>query len=288
MVQTLNLILLTASELSDLRATLATAFEKRQVSSSKLLLTGRTRVQNPDGIKVFQSLFQCWCHNPMSTFSLCLLSRAYDVSFALIKRFSEMEVTVSLLMQVDKLVQLLESPIFVHMRLQLLDVDSRFHAPLLKSLYGLLMLLPQSDAFRSLNDRLITVCNLRENLGVAPTIAPDEETPLVVSKKIMNVDTLMKRFDTVMEMHRRANNNVIEMRGQARVGQASQNSEYFEDMGESSSQQGSSVQSDGKMNPNSNVGDQKGQSPGGRRPFVSRIGRLRQSEGRGEIPNKSK
>ena len=46
-------------------------------------------------------------------------------------------------MQIDKLVQLLESPIFVHLRLQLLDVHAPSHPDLLRSLYGLLMLLPQ-------------------------------------------------------------------------------------------------------------------------------------------------
>lgn len=45
--------------------------------------------------------------------------------------------------QVDKLVQLLESPIFLRLRLQLLDVDSPSYPALLKSLYGILMLLPQ-------------------------------------------------------------------------------------------------------------------------------------------------
>jgi vacuole morphology and inheritance protein 14 len=63
--------------------------------------------------------------------SVCWPKR-YDLAFELIKRFSEIEVTVrALLMQVDKLVQLLESPIFAHLRLQLLDVDSTYHAPLL-------------------------------------------------------------------------------------------------------------------------------------------------------------
>ena len=47
-------------------------------------------------------------------------------------------------MQIDKLVQLLESPIFLHLRLQLLDVEAPYHVALLKSCYGILMLLPGS------------------------------------------------------------------------------------------------------------------------------------------------
>jgi hypothetical protein len=104
-------------------------------------------------------------------------------------------------MQIDKLVQLLESPIFVHLRLQMLDVESPHHAPLLKSCYGLLMLLPQSDAFRSLNDRLTAVCNLRDNLGIPPTISSSEhprQGPL--SKRQPG---LLDHFNRVMDMHRK-------------------------------------------------------------------------------------
>jgi hypothetical protein len=101
-------------------------------------------------------------------------------------------------MQIDRLVQLLESPIFVHLRLQMLDVESPHHPPLLKSCYGLLMLLPQSDAFRSLNDRLTTVCNLRDNLGIPPTTSPSFQEPLSQRQH-----DLLAHFDKVMDLHRK-------------------------------------------------------------------------------------
>lgn len=105
------------------------------------------------------------------------------------------------LMQIDKLVQLLESPVFVYLRLQLLDVESHHHAPLLKSCYGLLMLLPQSDAFRSLNDRLTTVCNLRDNLGVPPTLSSaQKKSRLGILSKRQRI--LLVHFDKVMDLHR--------------------------------------------------------------------------------------
>jgi vacuole morphology and inheritance protein 14 len=199
MVQTLNLILLTASELHDLRSILSESFDQDRRKRAK-------RGGSGDGAKVFASLFHCWCHNPVSTFSLCLLAQAHDLSFALIKRFSDLEVTVGLLMQIDKLVQLLESPIFIHLRLQLLDVDTPYHAPLLKALYGLLMLLPQSDAYRSLNDRLTAVCNLRDNLGISPTLVFEDETSTttLTAMNSFKCDRLLERFDTVMNLHKEA------------------------------------------------------------------------------------
>jgi len=208
MVQTLNLILLTATELHDLRSALANSFEENQARHQRSLSS--TSVDADDDGTVFATLFHCWCHNPVATFSLCLLSKTYDLSFALVKRFSDMEdISVGFLMQIDKLVHLLESPIFVHLRLSLLNVESPYHAHLLKSIYGLLMCLPQGEAFRLLNDRLTTVCNLRDNLGVRASqdngdAAAEALVASIVSRRGLDIDKLLDRFDAVMERHRDA------------------------------------------------------------------------------------
>jgi len=204
MVQTLNLILLSANELHGLRMLLLNAFELKDRDYKDITITnpGDEHSGTRNSVQVFESLFRCWCHSPVATFSLCLLARAYGVAFALVQKFSELEVTVGFLMQIDKLVQLLESPVFVHLRLQLLDVESPHHAPLLKSCYGLLMLLPQSDAFRSLNDRLTTVCNLRDNLGIPPTLSSSQKKSRlgVLSKRQQE---LLSHFDKIMDLHRK-------------------------------------------------------------------------------------
>jgi vacuole morphology and inheritance protein 14 len=212
MVQTLNLILLTASELDDLRSILANSFEDNNAgvaNGHNRSLSTTSSIESEEDGNVFATLFHCWCHNPVSTFSLCLLAKAYDLSFALVKRFSDMEdITVGFLMQIDKLVHLLESPIFIHLRLQLLNVEAPYHAQLLKSIYGILMCLPQGDAFRLLNDRLTTVCNLRENLGISSSSVHSIEFDTagngpqsIVSKRGLDMDKLLARFDTVMDRH---------------------------------------------------------------------------------------
>jgi vacuole morphology and inheritance protein 14 len=209
MVQTLNLILLTASELQDLRTTLATAFTESSGARSNVFKEVDDD-DDDDGGHVFATLFHCWAHNPIATFSLCLLARTYDLSFCLIKRFSDMpDVSVGFLMQIDKLVHLLESPIFLQLRLQLLDVESPCHAPLLKSIYGLLMCLPQGNAFRLLNERLATVCNLRDNLGVQEASTGDgspDNLPSIVSRTGLSMEKLLERFDNVDEQHHKAKN----------------------------------------------------------------------------------
>lgn len=190
MVQTLNLILLTAHELGELRSLLKHSFEASASSADR---------------QVFTQLFACWCHNPVATLSLCLLAQAYDLSACLVQKFAEVEITVGFLMQIDKLVQLLESPIFVQLRLQLLEVDAAYHAALLKSLYGLLMLLPQSTAFKTLKDRLATVSSLQHHLAAPPT-----QTASRAAKE--NFDEILKTFEEVQERHARARQEALSSR----------------------------------------------------------------------------
>ncbi|ELR18739.1 uncharacterized protein ACA1_040440 [Acanthamoeba castellanii str. Neff] len=139
MIQTLNVILLTSTELYDLRLHLKD-------------------LSTPESRELFIILYRSWCNNAVATFSLCLLSQAYEHATHLIAKFADVEVTVNLLMEIDKLVQLLESPVFTSLRLQLLEPEQYGH--LYKCLYGLLMLLPQSAAFNTLKNRLSSVSSL--------------------------------------------------------------------------------------------------------------------------------
>jgi len=219
MVQTLNLILLTAPELAPLRRTLKECF--------------RSSATAHQDRQVFAALFRSWTHNPVATFSLCLLAQAYDLSSRLILKFAETDVTVGFLMQVDKLVQLLESPIFLHLRLQLLEVNTVNHADLLKSLYGLLMLLPQSQAYKTLSDRLSTVSSLQIHLGFGAgalsSSSNERDGGSTIQKRVtdttkatgsalgtasesgqvIDYDDLMQRFQIVQERHIRSRLNLI-------------------------------------------------------------------------------
>ncbi|GAA5952740.1 hypothetical protein JCM8115_002336 [Rhodotorula mucilaginosa] len=139
MVQNLNLIMITSPELSDFRKRLRTLDSK-------------------DGQNLFVTLYRSWSLNAVSTFTLCLLAQAYEQASALLQIFAELEMTVPMLIQIDKLVQLIESPVFTSLRLQLLEPER--YPYLLKAMYGLLMLLPQSSAFATLRNRLSAVSTL--------------------------------------------------------------------------------------------------------------------------------
>ncbi|KAJ1697081.1 hypothetical protein LUZ63_005593 [Rhynchospora breviuscula] len=158
MVQALNLILVTSSELAGLRAIL------------------RQALVNSSGKELFLSLYRSWCHSSMATITLCFLAQAYDLANCVIQSLKDDDINIKFWVHLDKLVRLLETPIFSYLRLQLLEPEK--HAWLVKCLYGLLMLLPQTpsqyskisdegftskkrSAFKVLRTRLKTVPSCR-------------------------------------------------------------------------------------------------------------------------------
>ena len=184
MVQNLNNNLITAPELADLRKRLRSLDTK-------------------DGQTFFVTLFRSWCHNAVATFSLCLLAQAYEQASNLLLIFADLEITVNLLIQVDKLVHLLESPVFTYLRLQLLEPEK--YPYLYKCLYGLLMLLPQSSAFASLKNRLNSVSAIGY-LHVAPRApAPGYERPTRLRGGEGGVKwiEMLEKFRVVQERQRR-------------------------------------------------------------------------------------
>jgi vacuole morphology and inheritance protein 14 len=93
MVQNLNNNLMVAPQLAEMRKRLR-------------------NLETKDGQTFFVALFRSWCYNSVATFSLCLLAQAYEQAYNLLQIFADLEMTVTMLIQIDKLVQLIESPVF--------------------------------------------------------------------------------------------------------------------------------------------------------------------------------
>lgn len=66
MVQNLHTNLIIAPELAEMRRRLR-------------------NLESKDGQALFVTLYNCWCHNAVATFSLCLLAQAYEHAFNLIQ-----------------------------------------------------------------------------------------------------------------------------------------------------------------------------------------------------------
>ena len=188
MVKALNLILLTAPETWELRVVL--------------------KKPGSEGTELFVTLYPAWAHNPVSLLAVCLLAQAYEHAAELIATFGRFEMPMAFLVQIDKLVQLFESPILTHVRLQLLEPEA--HPFLLKALWGILMLLPQSPAYHTLKNRLSAVPELgllRLQLNAQAQIAssgraskPVADTPAAAG---VDYKALLKTYEDVQAKHRR-------------------------------------------------------------------------------------
>mmetsp|Transcript_2306 Transcript_2306/g.5914 ORF Transcript_2306/g.5914 Transcript_2306/m.5914 type:complete len:925 (+) Transcript_2306:104-2878(+) len=162
MVQALNLILLTSPEVRGLREKLRGAAAPLPAQPSTrvaatpeaCVVSGRElqQKQHQQGPALFAALYPCWAHSSGALLSLCLLAQAYDHAYEVIQCYRWLPMGTEVLVQMDRLVQLLDTPTFTFLRLQLLQ--PRQHAALLRALYALLQLLPQSNAFRLLSMRL--------------------------------------------------------------------------------------------------------------------------------------
>ncbi|CAF0759020.1 unnamed protein product [Adineta steineri] len=188
MVKILSSILLTSTELHDLRIKLK-------------------NLQSIESSNLFVCLYKTWCHNPIALVALCFLSQNYDHACRLVQLFAEIEVTVDFLIEIDKLVQLIESPIFTYLRLALLDVEN--NQTLIRALCGLLMLLPgKTEAFHTLRRRLECVPNfidkftsIDKRLANVSINTNGNEITNDSQKKNINFDELQQYYLSVQNKH---------------------------------------------------------------------------------------
>jgi vacuole morphology and inheritance protein 14 len=176
MVNILNTILLTSNELFELRNNLK---EFKCEKSHKL----------------FTFLYKTWSFNPIATISLCLLSQNYHHAYDLITLFANIEITIQLLTTIDKLVQLIESPIFTYLRLDLLDSNKNHY--LVRALYGLLMLLPQTEAFITLKNRLDCVPSFYNKIDL--NVICKQDTDANENSQKCDFKELLEHFTVVQE-----------------------------------------------------------------------------------------
>jgi vacuole morphology and inheritance protein 14 len=104
-------------------------------------VTGNT-VQG--GSPLLAVLLRAFSHSVGSALLLALLSRCYDLSARLVASFGRLEISLAFLIDMDRLVRMVESPVMARLRLDLLDPAA--NPGLVVALRGVLMTLPQGAA----------------------------------------------------------------------------------------------------------------------------------------------
>jgi len=109
--------------------------------------------ENEEDKAFFRTLFETWCFNPLSTLNLCFMAKKYKLAYQLLLWIGEkMTFDKDKLIQLWNIAQLIESPAFLELRIDLLDPGKNYY--LIKTLQGVLMMIPIWKAFNALKARL--------------------------------------------------------------------------------------------------------------------------------------
>jgi hypothetical protein len=103
-------------------------------------------------VSYFTKIFKLWSYNPFCTLILVLISNSFELAYFLINYLSQMKLRAEDYIELSQVVQVFESSIFNHVRIKLLNPKK--YSYLIKTLYAILLLLPQGQAFNSLSSRL--------------------------------------------------------------------------------------------------------------------------------------
>ncbi|VDK60967.1 unnamed protein product [Anisakis simplex] len=178
MVAMLNGILLTATELFEMRDQLRA-------------------LQDEESVSLFECLYRSWAYQPIALLGLCILSQNYEHASELAKYLWRIDVTLEVLVEIDRLVQLIESPILAYVRLDLLSAQHQ--RPLASVLSALLMLLPQTDGFNTLHKRLQCIPALTLLDAKQPSASPD-----MAQQSKVNFEELLQHFHRITDQQRKS------------------------------------------------------------------------------------
>jgi vacuole morphology and inheritance protein 14 len=71
----------------------------------RLKLQGRKSTESVDSKEqLFYTLYKTWCYSPISTLTLCMLSRNYELAYNLIPRFTLIDIDITRQIQLGNLV----------------------------------------------------------------------------------------------------------------------------------------------------------------------------------------
>ena len=194
-VQHMNHVLLNSEETQSVREILKDCC--MEASSPSVSERDRRRV------RIFHILLHSWSHNLGAVLSLCLWSGAFCTAALFLQNMNPLDVNLVFLLEIDRLVELLERPLFRHLNIRMLEHDSHPHhshqlhhhhpldqsmnednsegsgTMLFRALKSLLMILPQSTAYRVLAARLNSIARFRQstNLSLVAAAAKQQQQP---------------------------------------------------------------------------------------------------------------
>ena len=180
-IQQMCLVLLNSKEAKDLRNVLKDCIGYGREAEEK----DRRRS------RLFHILLHSFSHNLVAATSLCLWGGACRTTSLFLKQIDPLDINLVFLLELDKLVEMIERPLFRHLHVRMLETDNDPLAEgsgtmLFQTLKCILMLIPQSACYNVLRDRLVATSRFRQSV-IANSSHDDEsnlskETKLFVSR----------------------------------------------------------------------------------------------------------
>lgn len=188
-IQQMCLVLLNSKEASELRNVLKDCIGYgREVEE-------RDRRRS----RLFHVLLHSFSHNLVATTSLCLWGGACRTASLFLKRIDPLDISLVFLLELDKLVEMIERPLFRHLHVRMIETDKDPLAEgsgtmLFQVLKNILMVIPQSACYNVLRDRLVSTSRFRQSV-IANNSHDDEQN---LSKE---TEVFVSRVLSVRRMH---------------------------------------------------------------------------------------
>lgn len=152
--------------------------------------------------QLFHIMLHSFSHNLVAVTSLCLWGGACRTASLFLKKIDPLDINLVFLLELDKLVEMIERPLFRHLHVRMLEMDSDPLAEgsgtmLFLTLKCILMLIPQSTSYNVLRDRLVSTSRFRQSV-IANNSHDDEQN---LSKE---TEVFVLRVATVRQMHCKA------------------------------------------------------------------------------------
>ena len=107
---------------------------------------------------LFVKMYNIWSVNSISLLIFCVITEHFELAYNIILNLVNVQLDSDYYIHLAALVQLLESELYDYIRIRLLEPSSNIY--LVRTLYGILMLLPQGQAFNVLSNRMSNVQTL--------------------------------------------------------------------------------------------------------------------------------
>ena len=145
----------------------------------KIFTQSFTKFDSEKKNKLFSKLYSIWSINPLSLLLLCIITEKFELAFNIILNFKKVKLGNDIYKKLGKFVgYFAEKENYDFLRLKLLEPKDNIF--FIKTLFGILMILPLGVAFDYLSDNLSSVQTL---LKVEGGIDNDEMTKIIDNNK---------------------------------------------------------------------------------------------------------